>query len=195
MNIVDRAKNIIMTPKTEWPAISAETPVIQEIMLNYVLPLSLIPAVAQVIGYGFVGGTIISYPLGGAIAMGIVTFLTALVGVFIAAYVVDILAPSFGSEKNLGRAVQLVAYSNTPAWVAGILNIVPALGFLVLLASLYGIYLLYLGMPFQMKTPKEKVVPYLIVAIIAVIVVYIILGLILSPIFMGIFGAHLLRGM
>jgi hypothetical protein len=195
MNIVDRAKNIIMTPKTEWPTISAETPVIQEIMLNYVLPLSLIPAVAQVIGYGFVGGTIISYPLGAAIAMGIVTFLTALVGVFIAAYVVDILAPSFGSEKNLGRAVQLVAYSNTPAWVAGILNIVPALGFLVLLASLYGIYLLYLGMPFQMKTPKEKVVPYLIVAIIAVIVVYVILGLILSPIFMGIFGAHMLRGM
>jgi hypothetical protein len=195
MNIVDRAKNIIMTPKTEWPTISAETPVIQEIMLNYVLPLSLIPAVAQVIGYGFVGGTIISYPLGAAIAMGIVTFLTALVGVFIAAYVVDILAPSFGSEKNLGRAVQLVAYSNTPAWVAGILNIVPALGFLVLLASLYGIYLLYLGMPFQMKTPKEKVVPYLIVAIIAVIVVYVILGLILGPIFMGIFGAHMLRGM
>jgi Yip1 domain len=195
MNIVDRAKNILMTPKTEWPVISAEPPVIQEIMLNYVLPLTLVPAVAQVIGYGVVGGTIISFSLGAAIGMGIVTFLTALVGVFIAAYVVDFLAPNFGSEKNLGRAVQLVAYSSTPGWVAGILNIIPALSILVMLASLYGIYLLYLGMPFQMKTPKEKVVPYLVVAIIAVIVVYVILGLILSPIIMGIFGAHMLTGM
>jgi len=195
MNIVDRAKNILMTPKTEWPVIGAEPPVIQEIMLNYVLPLTLVPAVAQVIGYGVVGGTIISFSLGAAIGMGIVTFLTALVGVFIAAYVVDFLAPNFGSEKNLGRAVQLVAYSSTPGWVAGILNIIPALSILVMLASLYGIYLLYLGMPFQMKTPKEKVVPYLVVAIIAVIVVYVILGLILSPIIMAIFGAHMLTGM
>jgi len=196
MNIVDRAKNILMTPKTEWPVIASETPAIGEIMLKYVLPLALIPAVAQVIGYGLVGGTFVSYwSFSAAIGTGIVAFLTAVVGVYITAYVVDLLAPNFGSEKNLGRAVQLVAYSNTPGWLAGILNIIPALGFLALLAAIYGIYLLYLGMPDLMKTPKEKVLPYLVVTIIVVIVVYFIIGLILSPIIFGIFGTHMLGRM
>jgi hypothetical protein len=195
MNVVDRAKKILMTPKTEWPAISSETPAIQEIMLKYVLPLSLIPAVAQVIGDGIIGGAIGSWALRLALGKGIVTFLAAVAGVFIAAYVVDFLAPNFSSEKNLGRAVQLVAYSNTPGWIAGILYLIPALSILVLLASLYGVYLLYIGMPYQMKTPQEKVVPYLLVAIIVVIVVYFILALILSPIVSGIFGASMLRGM
>ncbi len=128
MNIVDRAKKIVMTPKTEWPVISSETPVIGEIMLNYVLPLALIPAVAQAIGYGLVGGPLISWSITAAVAAGLVSFLTAVVGVFVTAYVVDFLAPNFGSQKNLGRAVQLVAFSNTPGWLAGILNIIPALG-------------------------------------------------------------------
>ncbi|MBP1646597.1 MAG: hypothetical protein H6Q30_42 [Bacteroidetes bacterium] len=195
MNIVERAKKIVMTPKTEWPVISSETPVIGEIMLNYVLPLALIPAVAQVIGYGLVGGPLIAWSISAAVAAGLVSFLTAVVGVFVTAYVVDFLAPNFGSQKDLGRAVQLVAYSNTPGWLAGILNIIPALGMLTLLAALYGLYLVYLGMPHTMKTPQEKVVPYLLVTILVVIVVYFILGLILSPILFGILGASAFRGM
>ena len=195
MNIVERAKKIVMTPKMEWPVISSETPVIGEIMLNYVLPLALIPAVAQVIGYGLVGGPLIAWSISAAVAAGLVSFLTAVVGVFVTAYVVDFLAPNFGSQKDLGRAVQLVAYSNTPGWLAGILNIIPALGMLTLLAALYGLYLVYLGMPHTMKTPQEKVVPYLLVTILVVIVVYFILGLILSPILFGILGASAFRGM
>ncbi|RPH29684.1 hypothetical protein EHM92_09605, partial [bacterium] len=68
MNIVERAKNILMTPKTEWPVICSETPAIGEIMLNYVLPLALIPAVAQVIGYGLVGGPLVPWSITAAIA-------------------------------------------------------------------------------------------------------------------------------
>jgi hypothetical protein len=195
MNIVERAKNIIMTPKTEWPVICAETPSVGGIMLNYVLPLALVPALAHVIGYGLVGGPIISYSFSAAIAMGLVSFLTAVLGVYITAYVVDFLAPNFGSEKNLGRAVQLVAYSYTPGWVAGVLYIIPVIGWLAGLASLYGLYLVYLGMSPVMKTPQDKVVPYLLVTILVVVVVYFVLGLVLSPILFGIFGVSALRGL
>ncbi len=195
MNIVDRAKNILMTPKTEWPVIASETPGIGEIILKYVLPLALIPALARVIGYGLVGGPLISWSFSAAIAMGIVAFLTAVIGVYITAYVVDLLAPNFSSEKNLARAVQLVAYSQTPGWVAGVLYIIPAVGWLVMLASLYGLYLVYLGMPHMMKTPQDKVIPYLVVTILVVIVVYAILGLILSPVIFGVLGASAFRGM
>jgi hypothetical protein len=187
MNIVDRAKNIILTPKTEWPAIAAEQANVGQILTGYVIPLALIPAIAQIIGWGVIGqGIIVSFNWG--IAMAIVSFLSAVFSVYLSSFVVDILAPSFGSEKNFGKSVQLVAYSYTPAWIAGVLYIVPLLGTLVLIASIYGLYLLYLGMPAMKKTPEDKVVVYLVVTIVVVVVVSVILAAILTPIMLGIFG-------
>jgi hypothetical protein len=187
MNIVDRAKNIIMTPKTEWPVIAGEEPVAAQIVSGYVIPLALIPAVAAILGYGLIGrGMVSSFTWG--IAMAIIGFVVTLGGVFLTAFVIDFLAPNFGSQKNLGRAVQLVAYSYTPAWVAGILHIVPALGILVFIAGLYGFYIMYLGFPYTMKTPADKVVVYMVVSIIVLIIVYAVLTAILTAIVFGIFG-------
>jgi len=187
MNLVERAKNIITTPKTEWEAVANEEPNIQQIMIGYVLPLALIPAIASVIGWGILGSALLrSFSWG--IAMGIVQLISAFVTVYITALVVNLLAPNFGSEKNMGRAIQLVAYSYTPAWVGGILNIFPFLSWLGLLFGLYGLYLMYLGLPFTMKTPQDKNILYLIVSIIALIIVYMIIAAILTSIIVAIFG-------
>ena len=186
MGIIDRAKNIILTPKTEWPVIAGEEPNVSQVMTAYVLPLALIPAIASIIGYGIVGLVVTSFRWG--IAMGLVQFITALVGVYVTAFVIDFLAPNFGSQKNIGRAVQLVAYAFTPVWVAGIFYVIPALGILVLLAGLYGLYLIYLGLPALMKTPQDKTVPYLVVSIIVVILAYWVISMILTVVFLGIFG-------
>ena len=185
MNLVDRAKNIIMTPKTEWPVIAGETPNISQIITGYVVPLALIPLVASILG-----GLLFEHFMstGYLIAMAVVTFIVVILAVFLAAFVIDFLAPNFGSEKNLGRSVQLVAYSYTPAWIAGILNIVPALGIIAALAGIYGIYLMYLGLPAIKKTPTDKVVVYLVVAIIVLLVIYFILAAILTAIVVAIVG-------
>ena len=187
MNIVDRAKNIILTPKTEWTAIAAEEPNVGQIISGYVIPLALIPAIAAMLGYGLIGrGMASSFTMG--IAMAIIGFVVALGGVYLTAYVIDMLAPNFGSQKNFGRAMQLVAYSYTPAWVSGILNIIPVLGVLVLVASIYGLYLMYLGFPHTMKTPDDKVVVYMVVSIVVLIVVYFVLTALLTAIVLGVFG-------
>jgi hypothetical protein len=187
MNIVDRAKNIILTPKTEWPVIAGEDPVAGQIISGYVIPLALIPAVATMLGLGLIGrGMLTSFTAG--IAMAIVSFIAAVAGVYLTAFVIDYLAPNFGSQRNFGRSMQLVAYSYTPAWLAGILTIIPALGVLVLIAGLYGLYLLYLGLPHTMKTPQDKVVPYMVVSIIVLIIVYFVLTAILTMVVFGIFG-------
>jgi hypothetical protein len=194
MNLVDRAKNIIMTPKAEWPVIAAEEPNATAIMTGYVIPLALIPAVASIIGYGLIGrGFMHSFTWG--IALGVTSFVSTVLGVYLTAFVVDFLAPNFASQKNFGRAMQLVAYSYTPAWVAGVLNIVPALGVIGTLAGLYGLYLLYLGYPHTMKTPQDKVVIYLVVTVVVLIVIYMILAAILTGILLGAFGLSALSGL
>jgi hypothetical protein len=197
MDIRKRAKDIIVTPKTEWLVIAAEEPNTAEIFKGYVLPLALIPSIAYIIGLGVIGrGMMSSFSWG--IAMGLIQFILAFVGVYISAYVIAFLAPRFASQRDMGRAVQLVAYSYTPAWLAGILSIVPALGILAFAGGIYGLYLMYLGLPHMMKTPQDKVSVYMAVSIVAVMVTYWILTLILTPIVLGLFGLSamtMMRGM
>jgi hypothetical protein len=187
MNLVERAKNIIMTPKTEWPVIAAEQPNPTAIMTGYVIPLALIPAVAMIIGHGLIGGTMAS-SLTWGIGLGVVSFVSTVLGVYLTALVMNFLAPNFGSQKDFGRAMQTVAYAFTPSWIAGILNILPAIGWLGSLLGLYGLYLMYLGLPHTMKTPADKVVVYLIVTIIVLVIIYMILGAIMTTIMLAILG-------
>jgi hypothetical protein len=189
MNIADRIKNILMTPKTEWTVIANEPADPGQILMTYVLPLAAIPFVGHLLN-GLIGPLGLTY----GIAMGLVQFLSALVSVYLVAFIVDILAPNFGSEKNFGRSVQLVAYSYTPGWVAGILYAITSLSILVTIASLYGLYLMYVGLPPVKKTPQDKQVVYLVVIIIAVIIVSMILAAILGAIILGIFGLGALTG-
>jgi len=194
MNLVERAKNIILTPKMEWEAVANEEPNIQQILLSYVLPLALIPTIASIIGWGLVGiFGFTSFTYG--IAMGLVQLITALLSVVLVGFVVDALAPSFGSQKNLGRAIQLVAYSMTPIWIAGILNILPTLSWLAGLIGLYGLFLMYLGLSPLMKTAEDKKIGYIVVSIIILIVIYFVLMAILSAILLAIFGLSLLSAM
>ena len=187
MSLIDRAKNIMVSPKTEWDIIANEEPNIQQLLIGYVLPLALIPTIAIIIGYGLIGiYGFSSFTMG--IAMGLVQFLNAILSVFIASFVIDALASSFASQKNMGRAVQLVAYSMTPVWVGGIFNLVPVIGWLGSLLGLYGLYLLYLGISPQMKTPEDKKVGYMIVSIIILIVVYFVIAAILTAILLSVFG-------
>ena len=69
MNVVERAKRIILTPKAEWEVIAGETPTIQELYTKYVMILAAIPAVAGFIGFSLVGIAGIRVP----ITYGIVT--------------------------------------------------------------------------------------------------------------------------
>ncbi len=194
MNLVDRVKNIIVSPKTEWEVIAEETPDAGGIFMGYVLPLAAVAAIATFIGTGFIGIMgFASTTLG--IVQGIVSLISTTVAVFATAFIVDALAGSFGSEKNFGRALQLVAYGYTPAWLGGILAIFPPIAMIGSLFGLYGIYLMYLGFPHMMKTPKDKVVVYMIVTFVILMIVYFVLLSVLTAILFSVFGLSLLSMM
>ncbi|HLY68655.1 MAG TPA: Yip1 family protein [Puia sp.] len=190
MAIFDRAKNILLSPKTEWQTISTETETPQSLLMKYVIPMALIPAIALFIGYGLIGFDVLVARvsgLGWGVEMAVISFISSIIGYYISTYVVDALAPNFGSEKNIGRSAQLVAYSYTASWVAGIFFILPSLSILALL-GLYGIYLLYLGLPVLKKTPADKQIGYIAVSIIVIIIVVFVIRLIISKITYAIVG-------
>ena len=185
MNLIQRVKNIILTPKTEWSAIAQQEQSMTTVITSYVIPLVLVGAVATFIGYGLIGinyGLIRMSGMGWGIRMAVIQVCSAIIGVIITAYAVDALAPSFGSEKNINKSAQLVAYGYTPAFIGAIFSIFPAIAIIGSLFSLYGIYLMYLGLGPIKKTPEDKRVVYLVVTIVVLIVVYAVIGIILGSI-------------
>jgi hypothetical protein len=181
MGIIDRVKNICISPKTEWPVIAEEPAATGSLIAGYVAPLAAIGVISgfvgsSIIGHSipFVGGTIRT-PMVMGIGLAVFQFVMAIVGVFIIAFIINALATSFGGEKNSAQALKVAVYSYTPGWIAGIFHLIPGLGILVIL-GLYGLYLLYLGLPRLMKCPEDKSIGYTIVVVVCAIVLYFVIG-------------------
>jgi hypothetical protein len=184
-SLQDRVKRIITDPKAEWPVIEREPTTVEKLYREYIALLAAIPVLAGLVGGVLIGGpTLFGWsrtPVVAGVIGAIVGYLLALVGVYIAAFIVDKLAPTFDSQPNQMQALKLVAYAYTPAWVAGIAYLIPGLGTLiVLLGSLFSIYLFYLGLPVMMKTPQAKVIPYMLVAAVVIIILTFLLMMIVG---------------
>jgi hypothetical protein len=181
MNLVQRVKNIIVSPKTEWPVIAEEATSIADLYKSYIIILAAIGPIASIIGMSVVGiqmpfiGTW-RVPILSAITSAAVQFVLVLVGVYVLAFIIDALAPTFAGEKNMDQAFKVATYTYTPGWLLGIFNIIPMLSMLVGILGLYGLYLLYLGLPILMKSPKEKALGYTITVIVAAIVIFVVIG-------------------
>jgi len=190
MEIINRVKNVLLSPKTEWTTIEAENAPHAKVFTSYVVPLALIPAVAAFIGYGLIGYSVFGVHVGGSISWGlrhaVMQYIYMLGGIYITAFIIDALAANFGATKDFNRAFSLVAYSYTPMFVAGVFLILPSLAWLAILAGLYGLYQLYIGLQPMMKAPAEKQASYFVVSLIATIVV--------SGVVSAILSAVLLRG-
>ncbi|HEX2219624.1 MAG TPA: Yip1 family protein, partial [Gemmatimonadales bacterium] len=110
MALVDRVKNILLTPREEWQVIDAEPTTPAELYKEYVLPLAAIGPVASAIGalaFGYQGfGLNYRPPVGTVLTSAIVTYLLTLGGVYVLALIIDALAPNFGGTANQMQALK-----------------------------------------------------------------------------------------
>jgi hypothetical protein len=174
---VARVKNILFSPSTEWRVITAEPSSPSALYLGYVAPLVAIGVVATFIGQSMVGFPFVGrIGVGVALAHAVIAYALSFLGVYLIALIVDLLAPSFGGQRDSLAALKLTVYSFTPAWVAAIFNLIPVLGVLAVIGALYGLYLLYLGLPVLMRCPADKAVGYTAVAMICAIVTWILIA-------------------
>lgn len=193
MNLIERVKNILITPKTEWDVINGETATPQSLLMSYVIPLAVVAAVGPLLtGLLWAGAWGFKYYL----ITAIIALVAQVVGFYVSTIIIDLLAPSFGSEKNINKSAQLVAYSGTPSYIASLLSFIPIIGFLISIAGwVYGIYIMYLGIGPLKKTPEDKKVVYMIVAFVIMVAIYFIVAAILGAILFAAFGFGTLRAL
>lgn len=178
MSIIERIKNILITPKTEFPALKSDTADIGRLYKEYIVYVAAMPAVGVILNYGKYAG------IGYRFRFAIVNYLVLLGSFYLSAYIINSLAPSFRSTKNMTNALKLTVYAATPTLVAGLLAFLPGLGALLsLVGLLYAVYLFYIGLPVFMETPQESVITFMVAAFVVSLVVYFILMWVLGPIF------------
>jgi hypothetical protein len=180
MNLIERVKHILRSPRTEWEVIEAEPTTPAALYTGYVMPLAAIGPVAQVIGYSVFGVVVpvlgtYRLPIGSAITTAVVTYILMLIGTYLLGLIIDGLAPTFGAQRNQIQALKLAAYSSTAFWLAGVFALVPGLRPLQIL-GLYSLYLLYLGLPTLMKSPRDKAIGYTVVVIVAAVVLFMLIN-------------------
>jgi hypothetical protein len=184
--LIARVKSILLQPKPTWEVIDREPSTISSIYRSYVIPLAAIPAVCGAIGSAVVGvgalGINVKVGVVPAIVNGIVGYALALAGVYVIALIIEALAPNFGGVKDRTKAFKVAAYSYTPGWVAGVLMLLPTLSPLIVIASIYGLLLLFWGLPRLMKAPEDKAAAYTGVVIVVAIVVSIVIGAIVGAV-------------
>lgn len=189
MDIAARVEGILIRPKEEWQKIKKEPLTVSKLFSSYVMILAAVPAVAQFLRYSLVGFRIpfegwYKFDVGMALLRAVLVYGFILVFVYVFGFVINTLASTFSSTQNLNNAMKLAVYSTTPFFVASVLYIIPFLDRLVILASFYGIYLLYLGFVTPLvDAPKDKTLAYLVVCVVLALVAAVILLGILDTIF------------
>jgi hypothetical protein len=164
--LLERIKNIVLQPKLEWQVIAPEPTSTAQLYTGFVMPLAAFAAVmsflhTSVIGVSVPFAGVIRTSIGSGLTAAIFSFGLALLGLLMVGLIINSLAPTFSGTSDRRQALKVAAYSFTPAWLGSLLALSPVLPMLLQWAAFfYGIYVLYLGLPVLMRSPKERALGY-----------------------------------
>jgi len=155
---------LFIHPAQEWQEIHNERCSIGRCYCSHVLLLASIPAVCSFIGTTQVGWAVgdreaVKLTIGSALTLSVLFYITMLVAVFAIGKTIHWMGKTYGAEKPLPTCIALAAYTATPLFLIGIMQLYPAL-WLNLVAGLpalaYTVFLLYTGVPIMMEVSQER---------------------------------------
>ena len=155
-----RARDILIRPQSEWRRIASEEPA--PLIASYVAPLALLGAVA---GFAasvlYAGAFTINAALVSKAISALLYVVFAVLGVVVAAWLINWLAPRFGADAPSGRAMQLAAYAATPIFVSAFFALAPPVaGVMMGVGVIYAFVLLGMGVqPLMPLTAPDNNVP------------------------------------
>ncbi len=151
-------------PTREWEKIREQYQSGSGSPVGHVLILALIPAIS-----GYIGTTQVGWRIGvgepiritgeSALSIAIIYYLALLVGIFSVGWVIHLLGKAYEVVKPLPLCIALAAYTATPLFLIGLMQVYPVLWLNMLMglpALAYTVYLLYSGLPIMMQIPAER---------------------------------------
>lgn len=177
--VIARARTALLRPDAFWDAVATEPDTPRQILATYVAPLAAIAPICRLIGSLTFGdrfyGLVYRPTLLSAVLEAVLSYGLTLGAVWAMAWALNALSPSFGGLHNFSRAFKATAYAATPFWLAGVVGLFPAFGWIgASIGGLCALYLLHLGLTRLMRPAPEKSLSYfaagLLIALILAIV-------------------------
>jgi hypothetical protein len=168
MKTINQAISVLLNPKQALQNVKNEKMEMMDIIL-YLAIVAIPTLLGFILGYGVIGYG--GFYLGASVGAAILYYIIAIIGIIVFGFILNAFAPTFKSKQNQMQALKLVSYAATPWLLAGIFYLHPSIWFLATIAGLYGLYILYIGIPILMETPKDQQIPFLIVAIVIYIII------------------------
>ena len=169
IDFAERLKSLLLFPKYEWKVISLEKRPLKDDFNQFAFRWVLFGALALFVGSFFyvrndlkIDAYRFSLPLVQAAFYIILQTLLLL----IASFVVNRLAPRFGSVRHYASAAKLVFYSSTPFLMMFILVNLNRVFFLALIPGFYSFYLFWVGLPILLKTREPKRIAFVAIYMI-----------------------------
>jgi Yip1 domain len=155
-----RIKNILLAPRNEWRIIQAEATSVSRLYGSYVMPMAAFASAMSfirmtVVGVDVPSGGTIRAPFVNGLFTSLLTFVLSLVGLYLVGLVINMLALAFGGRRDRRQALKTATYALTPAWLGTPLSFLPMGSLLQFMAGLYGVYLLYIGLPVMMQVEED----------------------------------------
>ena len=155
---------LLSDPTRQWEKIREQYQSGNGNPVGHVLILALIPAIS-----GYIGTTQVGWRIGvgepiritgdSAMSIAIIYYIALLVGIFSVGWVIHLLGKAYEVQKPLPLCIALAAYTATPLFLIGLMQVYPVLWLNMLMglpALAYTVYLLYSGLPIMMEIPTER---------------------------------------
>ncbi|KAF0134735.1 MAG: hypothetical protein FD145_452 [Candidatus Saganbacteria bacterium] len=189
-----KARDIILYPVQTWEKIISEHDF--KFLALYPVMLSIVQAVSIFIGYWLVGlriGTVGYFRMSfiNAFYSAVAAYILGLIGIIAGGFLILVIANYFSAECDIYNAMKLAVYSSSAPLLSGIFHIIPGVRILMIL-GLYGIYVLYIGLPKIIKTTHEKEQPLLFSSVISSVILMIIVNFLINQYIFGIVYSDIL---
>ena len=202
MSITDRAKGILLKPRSEWEEIAKEPATVSGLFTGYAMILAALPAIATILALGILGIGRDAVAMAGMSAGLADTIVRTLVGyavglgmLYLMALIVKSVSPSFNGKSDLVQSLKLMTYASTPSWLIGIvtpfLADAPLVGLLLSIVTLaFVVYLTYLGLRAVLDVPQEKVAGFTVV----IVLVYVVMIVLVAGVVLWLVGSSMPGG-
>ncbi|MBT4162654.1 MAG: DUF1282 family protein [Gammaproteobacteria bacterium] len=156
--------SLFFSPHQAWERIREQDDSVMMTYLKFIIPISLLPAVAWYFGSVEVGWQlgerVIKLTSQSAIQIMVLFYFAMLVGTGVLGFMVHWMSETYEAETStLAKGVRISAYTLSPLFLCGVIGFYPMLWLDILLgcaAAGYAVYLLYIGVPIVLKIPSER---------------------------------------
>ncbi len=177
-----RTTKILVLPRREWRVIGDEQTTYKNVIFGYVGILALLPPAAALAGRIIFDRNIPNAALASSIPSLVLTnalwYCMYVLNVIMVGAIISAIVTPPDSHWNPLQGLKIAAYSFTPLFIAGFIAVFPKMHWIIDVAILYSIYLLYLGILLLLGMKRRHAIWYAIASFTFAAIVVVVMNLV-----------------